>query len=473
MSREIILFKNTAIYLLSNFVSKAFTIILLPLYTFYLTTEEYGYYDLIISSISIIVPIITLQVYDSTYRYLLDAKSESEKKKIISSAFCVSVAVVVLFMFIYYFFVGFIELRYKYQILVLILSFVFSNFFQLTARGLKKNVVYAVANLLFVIITLLFSSLFIIVFNLKLDALLYSSILSNFFVILYINFKLAMHRLIDLNSFSRELLIKMIKYSIPLIPNTINWWIVNTFNRYIINFYLGMDANGIFAVAYKFPSIITIASSIFYLAWQESAILEYESEERNNFYSRVFNTYMVMQFSALLILLPITKWAIKYFVGSSFNSSWLYVPFLYIGAIFLSFASFYGVGYLSSKNTKGAFTTSIVSGVLNIICNIILMPVIGLYAASISVMLSYLAMWLLRLYETKKYFIISINTLKLILLTSILCLYIVLYYFDNFILNIFLSILSIVIVIIFNKNILYKTFNFLTKKIKYTHFFTN
>lgn len=55
----------------------------------------------------------------------------------------------------------------------------------------------------------------------------------------------------------------MLRYCIPLIPAAIFWWIMGVSDRYMVNWFLGSDANGIYSVAYKIPTILTILAAVF------------------------------------------------------------------------------------------------------------------------------------------------------------------------------------------------------------------
>lgn len=87
MNRNKILFKNILTYALGNFGSKFLGFILLPSYTHYLSVSDYGYLGLISVSVSFIIPIITFQIFDGLYRFLLGVDSIEERKKVISFCF--------------------------------------------------------------------------------------------------------------------------------------------------------------------------------------------------------------------------------------------------------------------------------------------------------------------------------------------------------------------------------------------------
>lgn len=466
MSKEKTLIKNTIIYAIGNFGSKILAFILLPLYTYYLSTDDYGYFDLITTTIMLLTPIITFQIYDGLYRYLLDSKNYEDSSNTISNAFFITVKNLIIFNIMYIIFIQFKSFKYEYIILLQIDFNILSGLVTQISRGFKKNVQYSISGILCTIVTLSSNVLFIVVMNLRVGSLIISNILASIIVIVYLEHNLKIHKYIKFKLENNMIKKQLIIYSIPLIPNVISWWLMNVSDRYLLTFYKGVEANGIYAISNKFPSILIMLNSIFYLAWQESAITEYESKDKNIFYTKMFNVLMSIQFCSVIVLISFTRFIMEFMIDVKFSSAWLYVPFLYMGTIFNSFSSFYGTGYLSSKNTIGAFYTSIIGGILNVLINVICIPIIGIQAASFSTMVSFLVMWIIRLWQTRKYFRIDIELKRLIILSSISTVFIILYYDNNKIINIIMMVLSIIIFFIFNRRLINRAIGFAIEKIR-------
>lgn len=453
MSREKQLVKNTIIYMIGNFASRFLGFLLLPLYTHYLAETNLGTYDIIITTITIIIPVITLQINDSLYRYLLDSHSDTENERVISNAFFVTLTGIISLCIAFVVFIQFSTLKSPFLILGYILVTVVSGLWQQIARGLKKNVVYSLAGVLFTVVTLVSNIILIAFFKMQMDALFYSNIAASIAMIVYIESKLKILGYIKKKYFELTFIKELIKYSAPLLPNALNWWIISACSRYAILYYIGPKANDIFAVAIKFPGILLAFNSIFYLAWQESAIQEFKSEDKDRFYTNMFNIYMKFQFGLLIGAIPVTRWLMMLMAKGNFYEAWKYVPLLYVGTVFQAFATFYGTGYLSSKDTKGAFTTSIAGAGINLVFNIVLTPFIGIQAAALSNMLAFAGMWLLRIKQTRKYFRITIDKKSFFILLGVSALYSGLYYFNNAILDIIMLIAAVPIFYVFNREL--------------------
>jgi O-antigen/teichoic acid export membrane protein len=206
---------------------------------------------------------------------------------------------------------------------------------------------------------------------------------------------------------------EMLKFSIPLIPNSIAWWINNTISRYFILFFLGVTSNGIFAVSNKIPALLTIINSIFYQSWQMSAIEEYKSDDREVFFSKIYVRYSQLLLIVSSLIIMVIKPLLKIIVSPNFFESWKYVPFLLITIIYSSLAGFLGQNYIAAKQTKQIFLTTIYGSVINVILNIVFIPVIGLQGAAMSSMISFLFVWLYRQKDSQKYVKLIIPQKKL------------------------------------------------------------
>lgn len=85
MDRNRILAKNTVLLGIGQFIPKVLAIIILPILTGYLSTEEYGVYDLILSVASLALPLMTLLIQQGAFRFLI--ADNNKKQEIVSSAF--------------------------------------------------------------------------------------------------------------------------------------------------------------------------------------------------------------------------------------------------------------------------------------------------------------------------------------------------------------------------------------------------
>lgn len=466
MSRERTLIKNTTLYMVGNFISKFLGFLLLPFYTHYLSTDNFGYFDIINTTIILFLPLVTFEINDGLYRYLQDSKTSEETADIIMATLSSTLRNLLVFSLIFIIITSLIPIKYSYLILPALISLVLSDTWQQIARGLRQNVLYSVSGVTYTFVMLGFNIILVVLCHMKVDALLYSNIAAGFSSFIIIEVKLRIFKRLSLSRSLKDLRKSLIKFSLPLMPNAMNWWIINLSSRYLIFCYIGSDANGIYAVANKFPSILILINTVFNLAWQESAIAEYSSEDKDSFYSKMFNLYMRVQLSLMLVLIPFTKILMGFMVDPAYFVAWKYTPLLYISTIFSSFSTFYGTGYLVSKETKGALTTSIVSIIVNIGLAILLIPLLGLQAAAFANAFAFLVMWIIRYVQIKQYFRIDVDFRVFFSLCFAILAFIGLYFINNSLVCYLLTAVGTIIFFAINHDMVKKLVHITTFRIK-------
>ena len=408
MEQEKKLIKKTVIYAIGNIGSKILSYIMVLVYSHYISAQELGYYDLIITTFSMIEPLIMFQLTDGVYRFLVDG-DENIRSIVLTTSFkfiCLSTfisEVILCVVCVVY------KLEYSVWIMAYLCSSILFIYFHDAIRGLGQTKFYAAIGIINSIILLAVEFLGIIVFKLGVLALLIANVISMVLCCAIMIVYQPEFRDIVKIKFNKRVICKLMEYSVPLIPNTICWWIVNSSDRYIIRWFLGPSFNGIYSISNKFPTVLTTITGIFYLAWQESAIKEYNSSNRDSFFSSVFKKYYILLFSLCICAIPMTHIVIEMFIGIEYKTAWLYSGFLYLGAVFSALCSFLGLGYQISKETNRSISTTVIAAAVNILINIMLIRYIGLYAASFSTFIAYLFLFIIRIKHTKKYFALKIE----------------------------------------------------------------
>lgn len=469
-----ILTNNVIMVFLGNITSKMLVFLLMPLLTRYLSKSEFGYYDLIITSAQAFVPILTLQINDSLFRFLLEAKNDLERDYTITNAYLIEVlwflicmGIVAICIIAGRFFINGII---KSNILLLILAYSFGQacfvLWQQVARGESKFALFAISGVISgvaVIVVTIFLMRFIN--HNKLFFLVLATLFSFLITIIVMEIHLKVNKSIKLKYIDLSRQKSLIAYSLPLLPNSLSWWILHMANRYIILYFSGAEIVALFSVASKFASGMTIINSIFITAWQESAIREFKSQDSGLFYSAVFSSYMKILFSSVVVFLPIVYLGYDFFVGPEYESARLYIPILFLSSIFISFSSFFGVNYLSTKKTMGALNTTIIGATINILLLIFLYKSIGLLAAACAQLGSGIVLCILRYYDLKKNIQIRIDIKLFLNMIIYTVLSIIVYFSENKLLIGCSLIVSLIVTLTVNKNIILSVCNIINKMI--------
>lgn len=407
------LFTGVLVYAIGDFGTKILSFLIVPLYTYYISTSEMGIYDLLISTISLLAPIITLQISDAAYRWLI--QEETPNMEYARGALqvviinCILVSMIVLginyFVTIQY---------YVYFVLILWCSQLFTTL-QKIVRGIKNQRLFTEASIFYTAIYLVMNVMQICILHEGITSLFTSSIIAYCSAIWYMGLREPRLQIKICKRIDVVKIKEMVRFSVPLIPNQLNWWIINSADRYIVSFFLGVSSNGILSIVHKFPTMLQLLLGLFNTAWQDLSVADAE-EDDGIYYTNVFRKFYKVSFTFLWIVVPFTKVFIDIVMSETYRVSANYVPFYYLGAIFQGFSSFYGVGYLKSKNTKSAFSTSIYGAIVNALVNILLIRFVGLYAASFSTFVGFLIMWIVREIQNRNVLHIHIRKLEFIIL---------------------------------------------------------
>ena len=203
-------------------------------------------------------------------------------------------------------------------------------------------------------------------------------------------------------------------------------------NRYMVNGFIGAEANGIYAVSYKIPTFLTLTSTVFMQAWQFSAVTESENDKQQHidFFSKVWGSYQSIMFLVGSAVIAFSIPVIKVLTTKPFYSAWQYIPMLSLAMVFSAFANFMGSVYIVQKRSKNSFLTTMFGAVVNIILNLILIPSpLGVQGAAIATFVSYLLIFVVRAVDSFKYIpfkmyskTVIINTLLLLVQTAFMVL---------------------------------------------------
>ena len=413
------LIKNTAIFTIGSFGSKLLSFFIVPLYTYVLSTSEYGRIDLFTTAISLMLPFTTLLMQEAVIRFV--SSKEIEEAESISNSFlvfCYGVIVVLAFRPLYYHGFQFGEYTDIY-VFALILN-TYNSIFSQHLRAVGKTVAFSINGIINTAVFLSGNLIFLFVLDMGMIGYFYSMLISQFVCAVHVTICGRLFHNFSIKKFDINILKEMLRYSVPLIPNSLMWWIMNAGDKYIINCFLGDSANGIYSVSMKIPTIISMAYNIFMQAWQLSAIEENDKEGNSDFYNSVFAMLSVMMglLSAGIIMGVYPAFSIL--LNESYLSAWKYVPYLCIATIISCFATFAGTTYIVAKKSTKAFTTTLLGAVINLLLNFLLIKNLGLYGVAAGTACGYFAVLMVRFRDMQIDLKISLDYRRFILLLALL-----------------------------------------------------
>lgn len=375
---------------------------MLPLYTRLLSPRDYGTLDIFQTTVSLLVPILSLQIVEAVFRFSMDEAKEGAKR-VISTAFLFSSLLLLLSLALF-------PALTRFEIFRLYLPYFYLIWFLTVLlgevkhyiRALGKVKIFALSDILYVLAFAGFNLVFMLFFQMGLRGYFISYILAQIVSFFFVAFSGRVFAKLSFGFFDWGLMWEMLRYSLPLIPNALMWWVMNVSDRYLIMYFLGLEANGLYAVACRFPMLLSVVTGVFFPAWQMSAVEELNSEDRAEYYARVFSLYSSALFVLTGVILLFLPEITGLFVASAFKEAWRFVPFLLLGTVFQLFASFFGTVYLASKDTRGALFTTALGGLVNLLLNLAFIPLWGIQGAAFTTMLGYLTVWEARVANTRK-----------------------------------------------------------------------
>lgn len=400
--------KNTAHFAASNFAAKLISFILIPLYTFKLTTSEYGIADLLFTICTFLYPLLTLNISEAIFRFSMD--KEANKKKIVNIGLVCFLISVILGIPVALIFKLIPDCdNYSLSLYTYLISMSAAQILLALMKGRENLKVFTAGNILNAALTVIFSAILLIGLDMKVPgfflAYTISNILTTLFIVLRGNVfeKGERRKLVKKGSVDKALFLKMAKYSVVLIPTSFMWWIINSSDKIMITALISASANGLYAIAYKIPSLVTLVATVFNQAWVFSAVSEKDSADREEFTNRAFGKFFGLLTIFTVTLIALSKLILRIFVASEYYDAWIYVPPLLFGFVFMTLSTFISSAYNVHKDSKGFLISGSLGALVNIIFNLILIPSFGAYGAAIGTVISYIAVFVYRLIDTRKY----------------------------------------------------------------------
>ena len=468
MSREKNLAKNTIIITIGKICTQLITFFLLPLYTGILSTEEYGTVDLLNTLVSLLLPIVTFQVEQAVFRELIEVRGKKDKEsKIISSAVITVMFQCIVYLIIFALISPFINNHYKFFLATNVVANIFLSLFLQIARGFGDNKKYAFASFISALSTIVFNVLFLVVIKLGANGMLLGTMLGQIVATIYLFISLKLYKYLKVKDYKKEVIKSLWKYSLPLIPNAISWWVFNASDRVIASAFLGVDQNGILAASLKFSAVYITFYNIFNMSWTESISIAIKDDDVSDYFNKMFNIVLRL-FTAMAVgMIACMPFVFPIMINEKFSAGYGLIPISIVGSLFNVVVGLISVIYVAEKNTKAIASTSIVSAVINIIVHLVLIKFIGLYAAVISTFVAFFVMSIYRLMDAgERYFKIKMD-MKFIIQSLIGLIFVFIsYYINNIYLNAFVVLFAVLFAIYINKDSFDIIFKLFTKKLK-------
>ncbi len=414
---------NTLIFAIGTFSSKALSFLLMPFVTRMMGTGDYGAADLVQQTVNVLIPIVTLQVNSAALRFSLDKAANK------ADVFTVGVRTTLIGFTVFLFcayplsFLTINDFRLGDYIILIIAFVLVSSFRQLCqqfGRGSGHVKLFAVDGIISTATTLLFTILFLGPFKWGVTGYITAIIASDVCSVIFFTFTARLYNYVKPKCLDKTIGAQMLKYCTPLIPTVVLWWIINVSDRYMVTYFIDSSANGLYTAASKIPNFVILFSQIFIDAWQLSAVDEYDSDSRAEFFSKVFRIYSGGVFAVASVLILMCRFITKILVSNAFYDSWKYVPILIIATSFSCIVNFLASVYMAEKKSVMSLLTALSGAVTNFVLNLVFIPRLGANGAAIATVCAFLVVFVTRGANTRRYIKIDFKLPILIAQTVII-----------------------------------------------------
>lgn len=415
-SRSTRFLKDFGIYTIGNIGLRLFNFILVPLYTHFVAPDNYGYFDLCLTICFLLIPIATLQLREGGYRFLLDTDDDTTHQQIVSfvtKTIAVTLALVVV--------VGIavsllMPIRCLWFTITMLVTMVIFEVMLQLIRALFGNKVFVTMGIGAAFLICVLSVLFVVVLKWDIYGIFLANIISKGVMAIWAEWRTRLLRrycvtpLAQLGAIRDQLL----KFSLPLLPNALCWWLISSSNRFFIKDYIGLEENGKYAVAVRMVNILFTFGNIFYQTWQEHAFTYYNTPGRNQFFSKIFNYYLCTLSLGVVIFAYAMKIAFPLFIAADYRAGVNYLFPMAFSTMFYCITFFFEMGYQCAKDTLRSMISVICAAVLSFVLNYVLVRQFQIYGIIMTSVIVYLFLAMYRWLDTKRYFDIKIERYSII-----------------------------------------------------------
>lgn len=450
--------KNTLLVFAGSLGARLISLFMMPLYTRWLSVEDYGLTDLLTIYVSFLLSIVSCCMQEAFFVFPKGANLDFQKKYFssgllfnIGTGTTTAIVFIIISIFgnIYDIHNSFID--NIWFIYVMLITNIAQQLFQQFTRSTDHMIVYSLTGLIYTLCVAIFA--FVLIPQTGVVGYIWSIIISNIIASLFSFWGAKSYKYFCIHCFDRKMLDEMLKYAVPLIPNGIMWWLVSSLNRPLMEHYLGLHDIGIYAVANRFPGIMSMVFMVFATSWQISVLEEFKEKGYSQFYNRILRLVFALLVVCQIIITFSSHMLINIFADEEFNEAWKYVSLLTIGTFWSSLSGFVGTTFSATRETKYLLYSSVWGAATAITFNYLLIPIWGLWGACISITLSFSIMTLSRIiYAWKNVRVTSIG--YYLIMFSLMYIMIVLNISTKISFSIVVAILSIVLLFIHEKQLI-------------------
>lgn len=405
--------KHSAIYGLGGLIQRFLAVLLLPVYTRYLTPSDYGTVETLIALTTALVIVLRLGMPNAFIRFYFDSKDPDQRRVILRTSFWFTMGVATLGL------IGGVALSPEISTLlfgsdddatVVAAAFVGlwaqMNWEQMLSlfRVEERSVAYVSASLANIGVTITATLVLVV----QLDKGPLGVIVGNFIGTLVVYTLLLGYRREQLGlQFDRRLFREMNRFGLPLVPSALMLWVTNLSDRFFLLKLADAEEVGLYSVGVRIASAMALALTAFRTAWPAFAYSIDDEGEAKRTYAWVLTYVVVLMSWAATGLALLSPWLVDWIAAPAFSSSSEVVGPLAFSVVLFSGYVVIAIGLGRTKRTQFNWVITGAAAIVNVSLNLILIPEYGMMGAAIATLAAYATMfvgmiwWAQRVYPVR------------------------------------------------------------------------
>jgi O-antigen/teichoic acid export membrane protein len=406
--------KHISLYTIGQIIPKAAGFFLLPLYTYYLSPEEYGIVQSMQVLASILTVVMTLSIERSIYRLYFDYKLIDEKRTYLGTTTLSIISISTVIVILLFIMRSIVTLLFQsisffpyfaYIIITVfftILGIIPKIFFQIEEKPIKF-ITFSLSEFFLKTTTIIY---FIVFLGRGAEGMLMGGLITAILlspIYIYVISKIIIPKW-DFNMFKES-----IKYGYPMVFGLLSAWILNLSDRVFIEQYYSITDVGIYSVAYKIPELLLVFTAAIGLAYNPMFFKIANDKNKNSKQIlSVYNNYIILCIIMFAMIITMFSKEFIMLLGDKYQSAYALVSLIMVGILFSQVGGIFNRAYYQAKNTFPPTLIGITTAIINILLNFILVPKYGSYGAAYSTIISFVFLFGLNYYFSKNYYFIPI-----------------------------------------------------------------
>lgn len=395
--------RSMGIYTLSNVINAAIPFLLLPLFTRYLSTSDYGILSNFTVVSSVLIPLVGINLMTSIQVQYL--KDDVDNRDYLTSVFRFNIFLGVLFTGLVVLFSDFVNGITGVPIEILYLMGVYA-LFHVTIEVLlavwrmeNKAINYGVFRITRTVVEILLIVLFVVVLQMNFIGSIYALLLS-YGLGCFVAMILLYRKELIFGNYRKDYLSHAVKYGVPLIPHALSGMAIMYSDKLIVTHYLGLDTNGVYSVGFLVGQSIGLLQNSFNQAWLPWVFQKLRSGKEEDKLRMVKITYLyIVGILVAVVVLWLMMPLVFSLLGKEFRSGMELVLWIGLGFAFNGMYKMVSVYLFFLEKTKAIAMMSLGVAIVNIVLNFMWIPEYGVQGAALATMtamfLQFVVAWII------------------------------------------------------------------------------